>query len=160
MSGSREAKLLTELAETQDQRSSLLATNYDLRKERDRLTDELAEARGLLQRIDECDAITIERDWPNAIVEEADAIYDDMHAFLMATHPTHADQPKDVVCNCDDHDARYCVNRASRTSPCVCRCHGASDTAAHSGEATTTGTQPTSLTNTDKPAAQPQDASQ
>lgn len=61
---------------------------------------ELAEARGLLQRIDECDAITIERDWPNAIVEEADAIYDDMHAFLMATHPTHADQPGVTVHIC------------------------------------------------------------
>ena len=64
-----------------------------------------------------------------------------------------ADQPEAVICKCDDHDARYCVNRANRGSPCVCRCHGASDTAAHSGAATTTGTPPTSLTNTDKPSA-------
>jgi len=38
-----------QLRETQDQRSSLLATNYDIRKERDRLTDELSEAREVLR---------------------------------------------------------------------------------------------------------------
>jgi hypothetical protein len=61
-----------------------------------------------------------------------------------------ADQPGVTKCNCDDHDARYCVNRPSRGKPCQCACHGASDTAAHSGGATTTVTQPTLQTSTDK----------
>ena len=64
--------------------------------------------------------------------------------------PPPADQPKDVVCNCDDHDARYCVNRIGRRNPCRCACHGASVTAAHSGADTTTATPPTLPTSTDK----------
>ncbi len=40
----------SELAETKDQRSSLLATNYDLRKERDSLIDDLARALVLLEK--------------------------------------------------------------------------------------------------------------
>ena len=42
-------ELKAEIARLRDQNSSLLATNYDLRKERDRMTDELAEARDLLR---------------------------------------------------------------------------------------------------------------
>jgi hypothetical protein len=42
----------SELAETKDQRSSLLATNYDLRKERDRLMDEIAFAIETLKKHD------------------------------------------------------------------------------------------------------------
>lgn len=62
-------------------------------------------------------------------------------------------QPGVTKCNCDDHDARYCVNRIDRGSPCVCPCHGANVTAARSAEATTTGTPHTSPTSTDKSEA-------
>jgi len=45
-----------EIERLQDQNSSLLATNYDLRKERDRMTDFLEEARWLLSNaIANCD---------------------------------------------------------------------------------------------------------
>ena len=37
-------QVAAEIEQLQDQNSSLLATNYDLRKERDRMTDELAGA--------------------------------------------------------------------------------------------------------------------
>jgi hypothetical protein len=61
-------KLQRELAETQDQRSSLLATNYDLRKERDRMTDGLAEALGsrdLWRRRAEVLGWPTRRKWPD-----------------------------------------------------------------------------------------------
>ena len=42
-----------------------------------------------------------------------------------------ADQPDGgEKCKCDDHEAKYCVNRISRTDPCQCGCHrGANATA-------------------------------
>jgi hypothetical protein len=44
---------------------------------------------------------------------------------------TQADQPDGGgKCKCDDHEAKYCVNRISRTDPCQCGCHrGANATA-------------------------------
>jgi chromosome segregation ATPase len=45
-----EDALRRELAKTQDQASSLLATNYDLRKERDRLIDDIAYTLVLLEK--------------------------------------------------------------------------------------------------------------
>ena len=43
-------QVAAEIEQLQDQNSSLLATNYDLRKERDRMTDELTETRRDAQR--------------------------------------------------------------------------------------------------------------
>ena len=48
----------------------------------DEADDEIERLRGLLARIDNCDAITIDRDFPQAKVDEAEAIWDDIHAAL------------------------------------------------------------------------------
>ena len=49
----REARLIAERDAAQDQRSRLLSVTYDLRKERDRLTDALAERERLIRTIKE-----------------------------------------------------------------------------------------------------------
>lgn len=55
----------------------VFASDYDV------LKTQLTRIKDILARIDNCDAITIDRDFPQLKVDEAEAIWDDIHAVLL-----------------------------------------------------------------------------
>jgi hypothetical protein len=92
------------------------AATKPLHVELDRLRRELAEVRALLREWRDKRAWDA-RDgahWVRLFQDDVDAL----DAFLTPAAP--AEKPQ---CTCDDHEARYCVNRISRTIRCGCECH-------------------------------------
>jgi hypothetical protein len=82
---------------------------------------QLAEARGLLREARDAVEHTAKGALNLLHTETAQDLFELLTRMDKAIH---ADQPSvRAKCNCDDHDARYCVNRISRTVRCGCECH-------------------------------------